>query len=200
VQAVIAEHGQTSFAASSDAASFSEYTDLQEITVRPVMDLIGTDAMLSLVERMIELQELFDAEKKNTRVDIGFHYTQSSNLESIRESGLLTKAERDDRGVNSKYNGSTYGDGIYTGNNPFAFRKFGDICLLVARLRGWSEYHCAARPSGKPDTVIVQPNEQGEMVILAQSSQCVPLASFYAHHLDNDAGRTMILSLQETFQ
>ena len=52
----------------------------------------------------------------------------------------------------------------------------------------------------RPDTVIVRPNEPGEMVILAQSSQCVPLASFSAHHLDNDAGRKMILSLQDTFQ
>jgi hypothetical protein len=200
VQAVIAEHGQTSFAPSSDAASFSEYEDPQEITVRPVTDLIGTDDMLFMVERMIELRELFEAEKKNTRVDIGFHYTRSSNLERIRENGLLTKAERDDRGVNSNYNGSTYGDGIYTGNNPFAFRTFGDICLLVARLRGWSEYNCAARPSGRPDTLVVRPDEPGEMVILAQSSQCVPLASFSAHHIDNEAGRKKILSLQDTFQ
>jgi hypothetical protein len=46
VQAVIAEHGQTLFAASSDATSFGEYAGRQQIAVRPVTDLIGTDDML----------------------------------------------------------------------------------------------------------------------------------------------------------
>lgn len=100
------------------------------------MEPIGIDNMLFTVERLMEAQAAFGASCRATHVDIGYHYTRNENLKHIKTNGLLTKAERHQRGVTNNYNGSAHGDGIYTSSNPFAFTSYGETGLLVARLIG----------------------------------------------------------------
>ena len=139
---------------------------------------VAVDDMFFLVEQMMELQSKFAASNKDTTVDIGYHYTTSTNVTQISEDGLLTHAERKILSIDAKHNGSTYGDGIYTGNNPLAFHgRFGNIGLLVARLKGKS-----SMSKNKDDTTHTGKTgkEFNSMVVLRKSSQCVALIQFNA--------------------
>ena len=55
---------------------------------------------------------------------------------TIRSNGLLTKAERNAKSINSRNHGSIFGDGIYAANYPTSFARYGEQGLLVARLIG----------------------------------------------------------------
>lgn len=150
-------------------------------------ETLGIDDMMYTVELLMDTQAnfSFDMINKDITVDIGYHYTRSENLERIKTNGLLTKADRDTQRVASNFNGSVWGDGIYTGNNPFAFSNFGDTGLLVARLKGAVS---PARPGGirfQGDTAIVSKGTNVEMVILRQSKQCVPLLKFKKPSMPN---------------
>ena len=99
---------------------------------------IAKDDIVALTERLIEKQEEFRAEGKPCLIDLGFHYTQATNLGSIQTGGLLTKQERDAQNVKARYNGSAYGDGIYTASGPADTwnQRYGNIGIMVARLQG----------------------------------------------------------------
>ena len=144
------------------------------------LELVGIDDMLVLVERLAEAQAVFGFDQKMTHVDIGYHYTRGDNLHNIRSNGLLTRTERRAKGVDNNYNGSAWGDGVYTANNPHAFRNgnFGDTGLIVARLQGDRRPAVLHGRSFVGDTAIANAGMQNEMVILGQSYQCVPLVQF----------------------
>ena len=126
---------------------------------------VALDEMVWFVERMLAKQDEFKAAGMDTAVDIGYHYTKDENLERIRTDGLLSKQERSDRSIDSKHNGSAYGDGIYTCNDPMTYRgSYGPVCLLVARLKGAT----ASVISNATYTV-------GSLVVLRSAAQCVPL-------------------------
>ncbi|CAB9524731.1 expressed unknown protein [Seminavis robusta] len=169
VSAIVEEHRRI---VASDVANKGLAADLR-------METIGIDDMMFTSERLLETQAIFGlSETKDTRVDIGYHYTCSQNLEHIQANGLLTKADRDEKGVASNFNGSVWGDGVYSGNNPFSFARFGDTGLLVARLHGTKNPACRGGGGFVGDTAIASQGTPHEMVILRQSSQCVPLLRF----------------------
>ena len=153
---------------------------------------VARDDMVALVEQMLHLQSAFEASGKPVVVDIGFHYTTPQNLDKIRENGLMTKADRTARNVNAAPRGSVFGDGIYTGNNPYCFMNFGVVGLLVARLKGVVEMSSSrsskASTSANVDTVIG--NKRGtqypyyDEVVLQRSAQCVPLARYSSSLID----------------
>jgi hypothetical protein len=175
VQAVLEEHKLLLASESGEGAEAIQ------------METIGSDDMIFSVERLLEAKKLFKFALKPTFVDIGYHYTRSENLSHIKTNGLLTKAERCQRGVTSNYNGSRYGDGIYTSSNPFAFTKYGDIGVMVARLRG---FEAGAKKGSSPllaDTAVVDRDGHNEMLILKRSCQCVPLLKFKRAPLTRDA-------------
>jgi hypothetical protein len=134
-----------------------------------------------MVEQLLGAQNAFGGSGKDTSVDIGYHYMQTSNLKHIKMNRLLlTKAEQDERGVVSKHNGSsTWGDGIYTGNNTFAFKNFGKTGILVAQLKGTTrDATQGVGPLLSHNTAIANKGTFKEMVILSQSFQCIPLLKF----------------------
>lgn len=102
------------------------------------------------------------------------------------QNGLLTFQERQTKGVFSRFNGSAYGDGVYTANNAHAHNRYGEVGLLVARLKGncslvtnhhrYSSAHGAV--GSDSDTGIAFAGSYSEMVILRSSYQCVPLVCF----------------------
>jgi hypothetical protein len=137
------------------------------------------DTMVSFVQRLVQTQEIFRKAGKPTHMDVGYHFTKTQYLPSIRVHGLLTKAERQARNIDSRHNGAAFGDGICTGNNCFTFANYGDTGLSVARLRGETQ---TATHQGQGfvvgGTALANPNRIDEMVILQHSNQCVPLLKF----------------------
>lgn len=102
---------------------------------------VSEDDMVYMTNRMLELRDTFQAKGKDVSVDIGYHYTSSSALKHIQQDGLMTHC---DRLSNKKLNQQEvepkhallFGDGVYTGNFPAEFIKYGEIGILVARLQG----------------------------------------------------------------
>lgn len=63
--------------------------------------------------------------------------TSSANLHSIGTNGLFSKRERTAAAVTSaSTHGAVYGDGIYVGNNPHTFSRYGDTCVVCIVIRG----------------------------------------------------------------
>lgn len=80
-----------------------------------------------MAKNIFKLQKQYAQLGIDTHVDIGFHYTKSEFIGEIQKHGLLTVKERTARGLQIPRNGATFGEGIYTGNNPFAFRHYGNV-------------------------------------------------------------------------
>ncbi|CAB9528345.1 expressed unknown protein [Seminavis robusta] len=150
------------------------------------------DVVFALAEQMITAQNQMQSLGCSTKVDIGYHYTTDENLIRIRQRGLLTRAERLSLGIHAKDNGKLCGDGVYTGNNPFAFcaRKFGGVGLFVARLRGReldvTRCYGSGRQQWNPDEHDSKAYGEGinQMVILRASGQCMPLVAYQVSLLD----------------
>jgi hypothetical protein len=146
---------------------------------------VATDAMFDFAQRLLEKQEEFRKAGKPAVVDLGYHYTEKSNMENIRTGGLMTRTERKKNNIKTaRKHGSFFGDGVYTGNNPIAFTQYGTAGLLVARLKGQSRWilHIESPIRGHRtiDTVV---GNKGygpfyDEVVLAESSQCLPIVEF----------------------
>jgi hypothetical protein len=99
---------------------------------------LATDDMVFWTEKLIQKQDSFRAKNRPTTVSLGFHFTNPTNLSQIRTNGLLTKQERQDRNINSTFNGSVYGDGVYTAEDVTvgSSGRYGDIGIICACLNG----------------------------------------------------------------
>ena len=140
---------------------------------------VGLNDMVFLAEHMFEAQMEFRRQRLPCTVDIGYHYTRKNNIARIRTDGLLSKAEREAKSVESNFNGETYGPGIYTGNDAQTFQNYGTIGLVVARLKG-KEMDAREAKCGyaKGNTCIIS----GPIVVLQRSSQCLALVQFQRRH------------------
>jgi hypothetical protein len=149
---------------------------------------IATDDMVHFAQRLLEKQEEFRKAGKPVVVDLGYHYTGKTNMENIRAGGLMTRKEQKEKHIKvDRENGSFFGNGVYTGNNPIAFSQYGSVGLLVARLRGesrWIPHDCPNRrqilAERTIDTVVGNKgyNPFYDEIVLAKSSQCIPIVEF----------------------
>jgi hypothetical protein len=136
----------------------------------------------------LEKQEEFRRAGKPVVVDLGYHYTDKSNMENIRAGGLMIRKEQKKKHIKvDRKHASFFGNGVYTGNNPIAFSQYGTIGLLVARLRGesrWIPLDCPNRhqllAKRTIDTVVGNKGYDPfyDNVVLAKSSQCIPVVEF----------------------
>jgi hypothetical protein len=168
---------------------------------------VSKDDMVFLAERMFDKQDEFRKANKPVTIDIGYHYTTTLSLGRIKTDGLLTKSERATSNIGAKNHGSVYGDGVYTGNNPFAFRQFGPVGLLVARLKGVVRLAATKQdllPDGSFDTIIgnKKKNHEGntvalqrakhldyfDEVVMQSSSQCIPLVKYSEKRIPSRVG------------
>ena len=131
---------------------------------------IGIDDIIVLVERLLRKQCDLKVKGVCSRIDLGYHYTKLECMENIRLHGLLTQKERTERKIHSRINGSQYGDGVYTCDNPILHRNqsYGPVCLVVARLQGEPSETVSA------DATYVQ----HPIVVLRDSAQCAPILQF----------------------
>ncbi|KAL7540877.1 hypothetical protein ACHAWF_006804 [Thalassiosira exigua] len=186
----------------------------QNIIIEPV----AVDDMVHQAEGLLKCKETFESVGKVSIVDLGFHFTDESRLEHIRRDGLMTIA---DRHANPKLNieqsrrthGRFFGDGVYTGNDPCILTKYGDIGLVVARIKGNTRRikpeevalegtlkkpsHRLMVPVGQEalahgfDSLIGNKSrdwrslKNQDEIILLRSAQCIPLIRFPASVLSN---------------
>jgi hypothetical protein len=144
---------------------------------------LSFDEMYATAKRMLAAREEFRKLGKPIRIVLRHHYTRREHVASIRKHGLLNRAERAARGVKIvKYNGNSYGPGIYMASNPFAYRGvYGNVGLLVACLEGTNEdLYGRNKMSPKKDSGTVYRHSINEVVILSCSKQCVPVLQFEA--------------------
>lgn len=130
--------------------------------------------LVGFVKALLDKQCDIRRDGRSGRVDIGCHNTASSNIESIKQEGLLTKDDRDKRTVNPfRENGRRFGNGIYSANSPVHFfRRYGSTQLVLLRLKG-KEVRC--RPLGDEDFDSISVPTQ---TMLRTSAQCAPIAQF----------------------
>lgn len=151
----------------------------------------GKDDMVYLAEKMMKCQADFKAKNKPIQVEIAYHYTQKERLHSIRQDGLLVSK-------NLARHGATYGNGIYVGNNPYAFRPYGDTGLLMAIIKG-TEHRLASSKEREAITTThsgintVIGNKVGrdgarepgfDEIVLQESCQVLPLMRFSKDLID----------------
>lgn len=132
--------------------------------------LLAIDDLVNLAMRMLEKKEDFQKGRRSTYIDLGFHYTSSTNLDSIRTEGLLNRKERDSRKVKAHtFNGSSLGEGIYTCDDAAGSSGYGDTGLMVARLKGKTGSHGQAQIN----SVVA-----GNVTVLRECSQCLAILTF----------------------
>lgn len=128
------------------------------------------------------------------------------------KNGLLTKADQKESQIDSRQNGASFGDGVYTCNNPFDFKSYGDMGLIVARLQGALEVVNRHVSQGEPtsptsrrgDTGMAAKHENpryADVRVLRSSSQCIPLARYDRRTvMQSQAGRRSLYHLQRRLQ
>lgn len=140
-----------------------------------LMNLINGDIVLACAEKLFERQKKLSHGPHD--VDIAFASTD--------DNGQIVKAPSP----------ATFGDGVYTSNNPFSpiFQEFPTEVILVARLKGQVELANATTPrndqhhqSHNIDSSILQSRTDDEICVLKRSSQCVPLLTIDVGELDFD--------------
>lgn len=87
---------------------------LQEHTTKGI-EPVGKDDAVYLAENMMALQEVFETEGRPTHVCICYHYTSSTNMDSIRTDGLLTLEDRVATKNSNTKAVAFFGNGIYAG-------------------------------------------------------------------------------------
>lgn len=166
---------------------------------------VSIDDMIPIVERLKDTKNqmkdcygdlLNDETMIDFTVDIGYHYTDARHIDQISIDGLLTRTEQqvmNDIQPTFRKDTLAFGDGIYTGNNPFAFTKYGEIGLIVARLKGrivkrvrneHSFEHTQPVEEDSYDTIYAnayRPTKKShywDQQVLSHSSQCIPIVQY----------------------
>lgn len=153
---------------------------------------IGVDDMFFTAKKIFECQSLFHRCGIDTKIELNYHYTKLNNITSIQQDGLMSQRE-----MQHYRGGGSYGDGIYTSNNPFTFHgTYGSVGLLVAVLCGNKSERvpflkrAQLLKKSKHNTIIG--NKQADFyegwsqrqlsfydeIILQSSAQCLPLIQF----------------------
>lgn len=178
------------------------------------IDAVAIDDMVFLAERLLIQQLDFRNRDIPWGIDIGFHYTNPRNMKAIRTNGLLTKAERQSQNIQTvNSNGSVFGDGVYTANNPTSFQNFGEMGLLVGRLQGKAVRVPGSlkRASKSANTIIgnkkatdTQTNwpaiHSFNEVVLKSSSQCLPMVKYDTEVMRQTQGEQCILIFKSILQ
>jgi deltex-like protein len=88
------------------------------------------DAFRWLAEGFLHKKYRLEAEGKYSDIDVGYHYTpQEEYVPYIQQCGLKVMGNRE-----------FFGPGIYTANNPHAFRSYGNVGLIVLVLKGLHQH------------------------------------------------------------
>ena len=182
------------------------------------LSAVSVDDMVFLCKNFLQCATDFQADGLPSHVTLAYHYTRSERMNTIKQDGLMTLADRKATYSSSQGVG-VFGDGIYTATNPFAFQGFGggDTGLLVAVLLGNTQRLAhGANPTanlhGSINTVIGnksllhlngEPSEQTKYtdeLVLQKSKQCLPLMQFKTSLVLDEAGKDALWKYHEELQ
>ena len=101
----------------------------------------------------------------------------------------MNRTERITDSVTADFHGSSFGEGIYTANNPCAFKYHGGVGLLVARMKGDTEqWSRRTREPDQFDTIVGNKKNidflgydcfgMYDEIVLRNSAQCLPLMQY----------------------
>lgn len=130
---------------------------------------VSLDSLVDFTERLMVTQNNFRLEGKPHFVDIGYYYTSTESMESIRNNGIANKMNK---------NGSRLG--LFTGSDPYEFHGCGNKGLMVLRLQGFSR----AERGNNYDCIKGVTRDDRYSVVLNNASQCVALVEFEADMID----------------
>ena len=149
--------------------------------------VVAQDDIVFLAERLLKLQEDFQGENIPHHVDIAYHHTIRENLGTIRTTGLLSRSERNEKQIVTRCNGAALGDGVYCSVNPMAYAHFGDVTIIIARMKGKERVIFRHNPL-EPVSLDSDSNHNGinsvevtfpmKTSVLKSGSQCIPLFCF----------------------
>ena len=89
-----------------------------------------------MADKFLKLQHQFIQQGRPTEATIAFHYTAKENLESIGRGGLYIGTNTSSSSGARQRHGAVFGRGIYVGNNPHVFSRYGTSCVICLVLRG----------------------------------------------------------------
>jgi hypothetical protein len=191
----------------NDIANGHEISPVQ--VTRAVVDIasghdispVAVDDMVFLAEKLFVAQERFQREGKTYKVDIGFHYTRNVNMERIRTDGLLNRVEREEGQIKDVvFNGAAFGEGIYTGTDPFSYRNYGDVGLMVARLAGNTmEYKRSGKGYELGNDAVISSHRKS-LLVLKDSHQCLAMVKFKSSIMGSSEGVRMVALIQLSLQ
>ena len=175
----------------------------QETATLGNVSLVAYDDMVFLAEKMLECQSEYGSFQKPQHISMAYHFTNQQHLQSIRQDGLMSHPEREEKKIKSKSR-AHFGDGIYVANNPFFFSHFGDTGLLVAILKG-EELQVESRtdiPSPAVmdndgvNTIIGNKHWKGNAIAdetcLRESRQVLPILQFSSDLVDFENSRSLV--------
>mmetsp|Transcript_34031 Transcript_34031/g.78453 ORF Transcript_34031/g.78453 Transcript_34031/m.78453 type:complete len:207 (-) Transcript_34031:851-1471(-) len=90
---------------------------------------------LAILKKFMEYRRRLRVDGWPSWVTLGYHYTNANHMDSIRQHRLLSQQERM-ANIQTTLTGSSFDDGIYTGNNPIAFCRYGSLGICVVMLEG----------------------------------------------------------------
>lgn len=133
------------------------------------------------------------------QLSVGYHFSLESQMSTIRQTGLLTQADRLAQGLPNNVFKAAYGDGVYTGNDPTTFYEFrtgANAGMMVLRLVGKS-----GRASSRAGCDTVVSCSRG-IVNLRGSDQCAVLVEYEGEvvFLNKINAKSKILRLQTYFE
>lgn len=160
---------------------FTDYFKQVIVAETSEIDIVWENNLTFLAASFVETHRLFRSEGKPTQVLLAYHYTDHKNLDSIERNGLLSKPERDKLGVKcERFNGDSYGPGVYCCHDPLSTSWYGDTTIVLAILRG------NTAPPGPnngtenmpaPDTIVYGPplDKKNHHSVLKTTGQVLPL-------------------------
>ena len=165
-----------------------ESNDLKQLG----LECVAKNDMVYFAERFLAKHEEFRANGIPCVVDIGYHYTNKTSMNCIQKHGLMTEQDRTSSNIQVAKTGAIFGDGIYTGNNPMSFQKYGSVGLIVARLKGKTvrvPQSLQSFQGGEVGNTIIgnkkaksrsrwPKSDHLHEVVLQSSSQCLPLLRY----------------------
>ena len=171
--------------------------------------------MVFLGKNFLQCIQEFEQNAWPAHVTLAYHYTRSNRMDSIKQDGLMTLADRK-KAYNISHGVGVFGDGVYTATNPFAFRRFGDVGLLVAIIQG----HATRVPfdtraiQDMPrintkigNKALIQINGQitdaikyTDELVLRESKQCLPLMRFDTAYVSSQTGQDAVWMYHQELQ
>jgi deltex-like protein len=218
-QRVQAEHHAMSESLDGRAWLFvNQVLDLHKrlsTTVAPEPQTVAVDDMVFLGKNFLQCIQEFEQNAWPAHVTLAYHYTRSNRMDSIKQDGLMTLADRK-KAYNISHGVGVFGDGVYTATNPFAFRRFGDVGLLVAIIQG----HATRVPfdtraiQDMPrintkigNKALIQINGQitdaikyTDELVLRESKQCLPLMRFDTAYVSSQTGQDAVWMYHQELQ